>query len=135
MTVHTVTANDKLAVLHLLNKFTGYPITINGDPYPNPKKGKMDMYFPYVYTKDGENVLGSRLSQGGFENNFKYPEDIKEIMEFLITPPKEYIVKSVAGLNDAMVTKDGIKVGCQTVSFEKFQELVDKVEEFKADKN
>ena len=59
-----------------------------------------------------------------------YPQDTQKIVDHFIKPKKEYIVTNV-GDYKAEITKDGIKVGCQVISFEKFDEVANKLKDFR----
>jgi len=94
----------------------------------------MDMDYPVLYINNA-NKIASRIStQGSY--HFEYPEDISKIIDFFTNPnpPKVYEVNDVAGYT-AKINNVGIAVGCQTITFEKFQEISDKVDEFKKDKH
>jgi len=62
---------------------------------------------------------------------FDYPSQINEIIEHL-TVIKTYKMKLTDDY-DAVVADTGIRVGCQTISFEKFEELNELVTEYKKD--
>jgi hypothetical protein len=134
LSIKTHTKEDKLAVYHLLHNFTQCPITVMGFKEPNPRLHQMDMDYPVLYIKH-DYTIGSRVREES-KYPFEYPEDISKIIDFFTNPnpPKVYEVNDVAGYT-AKINNVGIAVGCQTITFEKFQEISDKVDEFKKDKH
>jgi hypothetical protein len=131
VSIKTHTKEDKLAVYHLLHKFTECPITIYGIPQPNPHLSQMDMDFSVVYVSEYDEIASRYIKLG--EHHFDYPKDISKIIEFFTNPPKVYEVEDV-GSYTAKINNTGIVVGCQTITFEKFQEISDMVDEFKKEK-
>jgi hypothetical protein len=59
-----------------------------------------------------------------------YPQDIQKIVDHFIKPTKEYIVTGV-GDYKAEISDKGIKVGCQLISFAKFDEIASKLKDFR----
>jgi hypothetical protein len=115
--IKTNTKAEKYAAILLITKMTGVPINRN-----MPKTvDTMDMDYPYIQINNGD-IGGTSNDEGDI---FDYATQLPEIIAALINPPKDYIVKDVTKSYGAKITKDGIAVGCQNVSFEKFQELVD----------
>jgi hypothetical protein len=83
---------------------------------------------PLVILRNDGSIGGS--SKGARTVTHHYPEDIQKIVNYFIKPKKEYIVTEVGDYN-AEITKDGIKVGCQVISFEKFDEVANKLKDFR----
>ncbi len=74
---------------------------------------------------------GSIFGIVGTNNNNKY-NNLEEALKILTNLPKVYLV----ALNDeyiAEISKDGIMVGCQKISFEAFEEVCRAVEKAKKD--
>lgn len=93
--------------------------------------------YPYVR-------INNRPHDGGFSisgvssnlNNvkvLKWPSQAAEVLEDLdkIFNAKQPIVIDNVGDYKATISDKGIQVGCQTISFAKFQEIVNGIEQFK----
>lgn len=79
----------------------------------------------------GFDISGTRVSDN---DSLNWPSQAKEILKELkeiFVKPKPIIISNV-GDYKATICEDGIKVGCQTISFAKFQEIVDGVSKYKA---
>ena len=87
---------------------------------------------PYVNI-DCEQLNGSSSPDVGVPT-FDYPKQITDIILY-ITETKSYKVENLTRDYDAEVLDGKISVGCQTVSFEKFDELAKIVAEYRKDKN
>jgi hypothetical protein len=61
-----------------------------------------------------------------------WPEQAEEILNVIFK--KTYAIEDFCDYS-AEVTEDGIKVGCQTIKFDKFDELVKLVKEFKEEQS
>jgi len=81
--------------------------------------------YPCIGISHGMGLSGYPAQRGeaGF---FTWPTDAKDIVEYM---KNDYTVVGI-GHYTAKVTKDGIKVGCQTITFDKFKELVKVVKDF-----
>jgi len=82
--------------------------------------------FPYPMINEYDRISATCST----DLTHSWPEDSTEIINTLFQ--KTYEVENV-GDYKATITKAGIVVGCQTIPFEKFDEIVAKVAEFKAD--
>lgn len=74
-----------------------------------------DMY-PVVIIRNDVKDIGFT----GDNANYNWPEDSVEIIDFIYSAPK------AVKLNDeytALITKEGVKVGCQTIPFSAVAEL------------
>ena len=127
--IKTNPKNEKRSAIILLSKLTGVNISDFYLVDEGEVSHNMDMNHPYVHISDNE-ITASVQPFG--DNVYDYSTQLPEIIDLLMNPKKEYVVKDV-GDYTAEITKEGIVVGCQTISFEKLQEIVDKVAEFKAD--
>lgn len=127
--IKTNTKSEKRSAIILLSKLTGATISDYYLDDVDEVCHNMDMNHPYVYISDNE-ITASVQPFG--DNVYDYATQLPEIIYLLMNPKKEYVVKDV-GDYTAEITEEGIVVGCQTISFEKLQEIVDKVSEFKAD--
>lgn len=74
----------------------------------------------------------SYVSNDTNEKDFSIQSERAKILEYLLSIKSTIIVKNV-GIYDAVISKNGIRVGCQNITFEKFQEIVDAVK--KVNKN
>lgn len=117
--------NDKRDAIILLNKLTGAKI---GRAYLDntgailPSKD-FTLHNPFLCVKRGE-IDGYPASYG--MTSYEYPRDLHKIVQDLISSPAEYTVEDV-GDYSATINADGIEVGCQIISFEKFDEIAEKV--------
>jgi hypothetical protein len=127
--IKTNTKSEKRSAIILLSKLTEATISDYYLDDVDEVSHNMDMSHPYVYISDNE-ITASVQPFG--DNVYDYATQLPEIIDLLMNPKKEYVVKDV-GDYTAKITEEGIVVGCQTISFEKLQEIVDKVSEFKAD--
>jgi hypothetical protein len=95
---------------------------ISGEDYAN----KVYDTYPLPLL-DTNNVVTATYSTN---YTHSWPEDATRLIKDLFS--KTYEVENV-GDYKATITDKGIVVGCQTIPFDKFQEIVNKVTEFKAD--
>ena len=132
--IKTKTKKERQAAIVLVQKFTGYPIngtnSIRGDGVTVESVDRMNMDYPYIFVDNKNTVCGS--AQIGNDIIFDYATQLPEIIAAFIKPPKVYEMSNV-GDYVARITEKGIVVGCQTIKFEKFQELVELVAEYAKD--
>ncbi len=102
---------------------------INGK-YPY---GKYSINSFYIGESLDKEVCGNRY-HNAFRQSFTLPEDFSKVINIIhnneITEP--IFIENV-GNYQAIVYKDHIQVGCQTISFEKFDELVKAVNKVRDD--
>lgn len=74
-----------------------------------------------TYTDDGKPVFagwgGRRVA------DYSYPQDIQKIIDIFSPDSKKVQVIENVGDYEATVTAEGISVGCQKISLEKFDEI------------
>jgi hypothetical protein len=124
---------DKKAATFLLMKLSGLKI------HPTFKDlddfCKMWDCYPVISNVDAE-IDGHAYKPSRYNHitQFEYPSQASEIVEHFARTKKSYMMD----LNDdySVEVIDGvIKVGCQTISFEKLNELNELVAEYHKDKN
>jgi hypothetical protein len=134
----TTTNKEQYMTVLALGKSAGYTICDKDDVIKYTEE-----YYPRGYTNLSffENIIVgiapyniTQYSSNKGYTQFVLPNDFDELVNTLLSIPKSYTLEDVAGYT-ATVTKTGIKIGCQTVTFEKFYELLGLVEDFKYDSN
>lgn len=128
MLINTKNKTDRLSLLTCL-------IALGGEWHKGTMsvKGAIDVdasynfdQYPCIGIAHGKSISGYPTSRG--LEPITWPDDAKVIVEYM---QNDYTVDGI-GDYTAEVTKTGIKVGCQTISFKKFKELntvVDKYQE------
>jgi len=118
---------EQIAVLKLLVGFGGW---IRSGETPE-SYAEFPEYNHVVVDRDMRMDLTSSNWDAGVL--FNYPADAAKLIEFLSFP----LIEEKIRISDewvAHVTKDGIKVGCQSISFERFDELAKVVKEVRVQK-
>jgi hypothetical protein len=121
--IKTNTQKEKLSAIILLSKLTGANISDFYLDDDGEVSHNMNMRHPYLYISDNE--ITASMSPFG-DNQYDYSTQLHEIIDLLTNPKKEYVVKDV-GDYSATISGNGIEVGCQTISLEKFDEIAEKV--------
>jgi hypothetical protein len=131
--MYVVTETRELYVLALaLGKQAGYTILDENNPVRYT-----DRYYYKGYTNlvfDSKRIRGTRPRHWGLYEQYELcnlPQDLEKFTNRLFYPKKEIKVNNITKDYDATVTSQGIEVGCQLVSFDKFDELVEAVKQFK----
>jgi len=119
----TKTKVEKFTAIQLIHKFTGAEL----DVYTNEEVGDMWMSFPYLKIDEHEKVVNAYSDDQGLEV-LVWETQLNEIVERL-TVLNDNTIEDFAG-NKVEITKSGILIGNEKVSFEKFEELAKKVEKF-----
>jgi len=86
-----------------------------------------DLYFHYPYPLVEDHYINATFDVST-RKVLNWPEQAEEIVSLIFK--KSYKMHDLCDYF-AEVTKDGIKVGCQTIPFDKFEKLVTLVNEFK----
>lgn len=127
--IKTNTQAEKRQAIQLVHKLTG--AKIGGSNSDDGKRVhdeyRMDMTYPYIGISGF--ISGWPDNDGPY---FNFSTELPKIMSLLLNPEKEYRVPNV-GDYEAVISDKGITVGCQNISFETFQKVVDMVAEFKKD--
>tara|TARA_R110002074_G_scaffold51396_3_gene130036 strand:+ start:3648 stop:4052 length:405 start_codon:yes stop_codon:yes gene_type:complete len=76
---------------------------------------------------DSERSISGYYVRNIIKRDYIWPNDAKDIIR--VCSPPDYTVDGI-GEYVATVSKTGIKVGCQTITFDKFKELVKVVKDF-----
>tara|TARA_R110002074_G_scaffold51396_3_gene130039 strand:+ start:5208 stop:5624 length:417 start_codon:yes stop_codon:yes gene_type:complete len=136
MTIKTENSNDRTMLLTILIALGAkwHGPTTNVDEI-NKTWPQHYWHTVNIHNIDGlQNGDGSSLS-GSSNDRFDYawPEDVATIIEFLTPISQEFVVLGVGDDNyTAEVTDNGIEVGCQTITFGKFKEIVKAVDGYNA---
>jgi hypothetical protein len=82
-----------------------------------------DLEFPRLLWSQGTQTVSQSKSDG---DSVKTVATIAEFVALFEVPekPTEILVKNISQSYNAMVTKEAIAVGCQTIPAEKFKELI-----------
>lgn len=136
--IKTNSSEQYAGILSLIMTLTDYRISYHENvtaeewvrdyPFEDP--------FKYVWIKgDGINTY-----IGGFEPfpdssttpyDLNNKEDFSKLMELLFYTKKKKEVVIEVGDGQAVISEEGISVGCQKITFEKFAEIAKAVEDFK----
>lgn len=124
-------ANKKEAIeaLTLLQKLTGKKIHAEDLTPEQWVKLYNVSHFSYIGTTSRDHICG--FLHSGDKEVLHYFTHLSEIISRLVGY-KEYVVRNV-GDYTANITKDGIEVGCQKISFEKFDEVAAMVAKFRSE--
>lgn len=129
--IKTNTKAEKRQAIQLVQKLTGTKIG-KGNSWDGERvydEYRMDMSYPCI------GIHSSGYISCWFEADgpcFDFSTELPKIISLLLNPKKEYRVPNV-GDYEAVISEKGITVGCQNISFETFQKVVDMVAEFKKD--
>ena len=70
---------------------------------------------------------------GVIRSTIMWPAESVEIIRYFTPPLKEDVTIHNVGDYSAQITSSGIRVGCQLISFEKFREIVEAVDQYQKD--
>lgn len=131
--ITTKTQVERIAVVSFLYSL-GY--RYDGVIFEDILDDKSDLYdktFPHVLVDpddyDSINFCNSECID--YDVSYNWTTQFKDIKNTLLKPTSitmEYLTKDY----HATISSDGIAVGCQLITFEKFDELVELVSEFRA---
>lgn len=130
--IKTNTKAEKRQAIQLVHKLTGAKIgkgnSCDGERVHD--ENRMSMAYSCVGIHHDGYINCWFDTDGG--PCFNFSTDLPKIISLLLNPEKEYRVPNV-GDYEAVISDKGITVGCQNISFETFQKVVDMVAEFKKD--
>ena len=75
--------------------------------------------------KDAKDMWGC----GSCTSDYSWPEDIDKIYAIITNVTNKVELGQVAGYN-ANIQKDGLHVGCQTISFKEFNDIAAKMSDY-----
>lgn len=84
-----------------------------------------DSEYPYLLWKDNE-LVQSRV---GYDSDRIVTNTMEEFMAYFVPGARTHVVK-ISGKYDAVITKESVKVGCQTLSYDLVKEIYEKMESF-----
>lgn len=130
--------SDKIAAIALLS---AYGFTYEGEDMKeeirNNDEDFFDMQYPHILLEFEYNEIGDKdiinFINDDHDNDdavtFDWEYHISHIIKYL-SNPKEDLSMWITDDYEATITKSGIEVGCQTITFETFEKLVTLVKEF-----
>lgn len=127
MQIKTKNSNEHLALITVLHSL-GYRDSLKNNVFASFERLRS---FPVILVyKSAKFYCGnfSYYPNNGPELTF---EDLPKIVSILTNSKPPIVVENV-GEYTAVINDDGINVGCQTISFEKFDEVAKAVKEYRS---
>ncbi len=88
--------------------------------------------YPTVVFREGSKNPGGNINfHPRCGTQYTLPQDFSAVFNQLNHPEKYSVVVKNVGDYEAMVTKNSVQVGCQTISFEKFEEIAEAVKQIR----
>ncbi len=119
---------ETLVTLMVANGYTYSPY--NTHTTPKEVADSWARSYSYLLLSDKKNLNGCNHGCSLAQAYLNWPEDAATVVDMLFNSKKNRIVENV-GDYTAEITENGIEVGCQTIPFEKFQEIVEAVKAVK----
>lgn len=131
-----IKTSNKAEHLALMGILYAHGYTYYGNNTPEDAKDANETYFTYNTTvvRSDNSLAGNNDFRAGRGTKYTFTTDIKNIIEHLNNVPLVITVSNV-GEYEAVVSVEGIKVGCQNISFEKFAEIAKAVEQVTSKSN
>lgn len=85
-------------------------------------------YYHLRVRDDGEFVGNNEASVTHSSPVFLFPSELPALMECLFPDKIQEVVVNGVGQYNATITKKGVQVGCQTISFDKVREIMKGIE-------
>jgi len=129
--IGTQTKEDRLTLLTFLIGMGYVWHRGMGDPMTSPMEIERRYSwrsYPVVMVETEEKVIS-----GVINSEIMWPDESAKIIGYFTPKIKEDVTIHNVGDYSAQITSSGIHVGCQLISFKKFQEIVDAVKQFQED--
>jgi hypothetical protein len=127
--IKTTTHEDHLALLHLL-----YNAGFRYSAHDTVQKVEDDFgpfEYPFILIYDDKSLGGNYRYNDKSGEELEYPQDITKILNHVYDIKVSAIKVKDVGTYDGVVTKNVVKVGCQTISYEKIQEIATAVKQIR----
>jgi hypothetical protein len=134
------TKSEKIAAIALLS---AYGFTYDGEDMKAEIRRNdedfFDMEYPHILLefsagasteKDIINFVNDEYEDDDAVT-YEWDYNLSMILKHLNSPPKEDLSMWITNDYEANITEEGIEVGCQTIKFEVFEELVELVKQYK----
>lgn len=127
--IKTTTPEDHLALLRVLY-FAGFRYPTHRT-VQEVEDGFGPFKYPIILIYENKDLGGNSRVHPKCGKELEYPQDVTEILNHIYNITVSAIKVEDIGTYDGVVTKNVVKVGCQTISYEKIQEIAAAVKQIR----